>query len=131
MFSPFRNGILRRRDRSTKHRSASESDGRSTTPKEEAALASSPTLQEDYTYQGRNGSTEAATLDGDLVETRDSIYTSPSILEEDEDDPYSHAAMTRRAEEILANAKKRLTVRPGVAPSLARLLKQVRIWRAI
>ena len=104
----------------------------STTPKEGAALPSSPTLQEDYTYQGQNGSKEAVAQDCDHVETRDSIYTTPSILGEDEDDPYSHAAMTRRAEEILANAKKRLTVRPGVDPSLGkRLLTQVRTWRAI
>lgn len=33
-----------------------------------------------------------------------------AILEEDEDDPHSHAAMSRRAEHILANAKKRLLV---------------------
>lgn len=38
-----------------------------------------------------------------------------AILDEDEDDPHSHAAMSRRAEHILANAKKRLlvSVRPG------------------
>lgn len=33
-----------------------------------------------------------------------------AILDEDEDDPQSHAAMSRRAENILANAKKRLLV---------------------
>lgn len=33
-----------------------------------------------------------------------------AILDEDEDDPSSHAAMSRRAEHILANAKKRLLV---------------------
>lgn len=33
-----------------------------------------------------------------------------AILDEDEDDPHSHAAMSRRAELILANAKKRLLV---------------------
>ena len=33
-----------------------------------------------------------------------------AILEEDEDDPQSHAAMSKRAEQILANAKKRLLV---------------------
>lgn len=42
-----------------------------------------------------------------------------AILDEDEDDPHSHAAMSRRAELILANAKKRLlvSVRP-VPPRL-------------
>lgn len=34
-----------------------------------------------------------------------------SILDEDENDPSSHAAMSKRAEQILANAKKRLLVR--------------------
>ena len=33
-----------------------------------------------------------------------------AVLEEDENDPTSHAALSLRAEEILANAKKRLTV---------------------
>lgn len=33
-----------------------------------------------------------------------------TILDEDEDDPQSHAAMSKRAELILANAKKRLLV---------------------
>lgn len=33
------------------------------------------------------------------------------ILDEDENDPTSHAAMSKRAENILANAKKRLLVR--------------------
>ena len=55
----------------------------------------------------------------DLRETNeDSDSTMPfgrsnlarAVLEEDEDDPTSHAALSLRAEEILANAKKRLTV---------------------
>ncbi|KAL9138534.1 MAG: hypothetical protein Q9175_000269 [Cornicularia normoerica] len=113
MFGPFRNGILRRHDGSRKHKSGSGRDERRTTPEQEAALASSPTLQEDHNHDGQNGHAEAAAQDYDHVETRDSIYSPPPILDEDEDDPYSHAAMTRRAEEILANAKKRLTVSPG------------------
>ena len=40
----------------------------------------------------------------------DNTYKTPSILEEDEDDPNSHMGMSRRAEEILAIAKRRLTV---------------------
>ena len=35
-----------------------------------------------------------------------------AVLEEDEDDPTSHAALSLRAEEILANAKRRLIVCP-------------------
>lgn len=34
----------------------------------------------------------------------------PAIQDEDENDPNSHAAMSKRAEQILANAKKRLLV---------------------
>ena len=33
-----------------------------------------------------------------------------AVLDEDENDPLSHAALSVRAEEILANAKRRLTV---------------------
>ncbi|CAF9909574.1 hypothetical protein IMSHALPRED_008409 [Imshaugia aleurites] len=113
MFSPFKNGILRRHDGSTKRRSTAERDDGRTTPKEETALASSPTLQADYDYKAQNGHEVTAAQDSDHVETRNSVYSPPSILEEDEDDPHSHAAMTRRAEEILANAKKRLTVSAG------------------
>ena len=42
-----------------------------------------------------------------------------AVLEEDEDDPTSHAALSLRAEEILANAKKRLTVCPPSKVSVA------------
>lgn len=113
MFRPFKSGVLRRHEGSTKHRLGAEREDRTTTTKEEATLASSPTLQEDYNYKEQNGYTEAASQDDDHAETRDSIYSPPSILDEDENDPSSHAAMTRRAEEILANAKKRLTVSPS------------------
>lgn len=112
MFSPFRNGILRRHDGSPKHRSDSEKDDGRTTPKAETALPSSPTLRE-HENIGQNERAGAAMQVNDRVETSDSTYSPPSILDEDEDSPYSHAAMTRRAEEILANAKKRLTVSPG------------------
>ena len=110
MFSPFRNGILRRRDGSTKHRSLSEKGDSRTTSNEDVALVSSSPALEDYNHERQNDDTEPAAQDGDQVEIRDSIYSPPSVLDEDEDDPHSHAAMTRRAEEILANAKKRLTV---------------------
>ncbi|KAI9711609.1 MAG: hypothetical protein M1812_007131 [Candelaria pacifica] len=42
---------------------------------------------------------------GSLGHLREANGTSKEV---DEDDPYSHAAMSRRAEKILANAKKRL-----------------------
>lgn len=67
-------------------------------------VASSPTLEGGLQERIYTASTE-----GDF-DNGEGTYTTPGILEEDEDDPRSHAAMTRRAEEILANAKKRLTV---------------------
>lgn len=70
-------------------------------------FASSPTLYEDPSGFGRRIYTESTHGD---YENGEGTYSTPAILEEDENDPYSHAAMTRRAEEILASAKKRLTV---------------------
>ena len=111
MFSPFKNGILRRLDDPIKQPSGSDNGDRITT--KEAALPSSPTLQEHYENKRQIDPVEVAAQDRDHVETRESTYSPPSILDEDENDPHSHAAMTRRAEEILANAKKRLTVSLG------------------
>ena len=112
MFSPFKNGLLRRYDGFTKQKLNLEKDDRRTTPKEEVALQSSPIIQERHTSKGQIDNADTAAQNYDRVETSDSTYSPPSILDEDEDDPQSHAAMTRRAEEILANAKKRLTVSP-------------------
>jgi len=117
MYSPFRNGVLRRHNGSVTRRSNSESgDKRNAIEKnplpyqqgEEASLASSPTLHEDPGNFGQRIYTESTQGD---YENDEGTYSTPAILEEDENDPSSHAAMTRRAEEILANAKKRLTVR--------------------
>ncbi len=116
MYSPFRNGLLRRHDGSTRLRSSSENRDKrdqsrfSYQPENGDPLASSPILHEQYNDIEQKSYAETAMEDFDHVETRDSIYNTPSILDEDENDPYSHAAMTKRAEEILANAKKRLTV---------------------
>ena len=44
------------------------------------------------------------------VDVVDERRDARAILEEDEEDPTSHAALSIRAELILANAKKRLTV---------------------
>ena len=44
------------------------------------------------------------------MDLEDERKDARAILEEDEDDPTSHAALSIRAELILANAKKRLTV---------------------
>jgi len=87
-------------------------------PNGDVPFASSPTLHEDYNGIEQIGYADNAREDDELVETRNSTYNTPAILEEDENDPCSHAAMTRRAEEILANAKKRLTVSFCVGQSL-------------
>ena len=135
MYSPFRNGLLRRHDGSTRLRSSSENRDKrdqsrfSYQPENGDPLASSPILPEDY--DGAEQKSYAETEDYEHVETRDSIYNTPSILEEDENDPYSHAAMTKRAEEILANAKKRLTVSlDDVVEGGKLLLTSIRLWRA-
>ena len=114
MYSPFQNGVLRRHDGSTRLRSSSEKGSNrmvfennrlSYRQAIEVPFASSPTLEEDSRDRIYTES-----IKGDF-ENGEGTYTTPAILEEDEDDPRSHAAMTRRAEEILANAKRRLTVR--------------------
>ena len=121
MFSPFRNGVTRRQDGSTRLRSSSErgdsrialeDNGRSYRQGADVPFASSPTLEEDLGQRIYTESTQ-----GDF-ENGEGTYTTPAILEEDEDDPNSHAAMTRRAEEILANAKRRLTVSYSVTEKL-------------
>ena len=137
MYSPFRNGLLRRHDGSTRLRSSSENRDKrdqsrfSYQPENGDPLASSPILPEHYNGTEQKSYAETAMEDYGHVETRDSIYNTPSILEEDENDPYSHAAMTKRAEEILANAKKRLTVSlDDVIDVGNHLLTSVRLWRA-
>jgi len=114
MYSPFQNGVLRRHDGFTRLRSSSEKGSNrivfennrlSYRQAIEVPFASSPTLEEDSRDRIYTES-----IKGDF-ENGEGTYTTPAILEEDEDDPRSHAAMTRRAEEILANAKRRLTVR--------------------
>lgn len=96
----------------------------------EVPFASSPTLHEDPSGFGQRIYTDSTQGD---YENGEGTYSTPAILEEDENDPYSHAAMTRRAEEILANAKKRLTVsfRVGSRVSGATMLIPSRTWREI
>ena len=61
---------------------------------EETPYASSPTLQEDRNKAGFNNYMDKAREDYGHVDIRDSIYNTPSILDEDENNPTSHAAMT-------------------------------------
>ena len=115
--SPFRNGVLSRTDGPTRARSNSDrGNGRikyensrlSYRPSGQGPITSSPTLPDDLESPIMDRLAESPEQEDLPVHT---TYKTPSILDEDENDPESHAAMTRRAEEILANAKKRLTVR--------------------
>ena len=117
--SPFRNGVLSRNDGSTRARSNSDrGNGRiryensrlSYRPSGEGPITPFTASRLDYENGGMDRLAESLVQDDDLVHH---TYKTPSILEEDENDPESHAALTKRAEEILANAKKRLTVRLG------------------
>lgn len=114
--SPFRHGVLSRLDDPTRATSNSERENEkikyehallSYRPNLDVPIASSPTLEDEH---GRDAKSSKIKLSEDEVSTASADYNSPAILEEDENDPYSHAAMTVRAEEILANAKKRLLV---------------------
>ena len=116
--SPFQNGILRHHDGSMRLRSSFEKGGKRVATEQSRSyqvnghvvLDSSSMIREDHNGIERTSYAEDSIEEDDLTESRKNIYRTPSILDEDEDDPNSHAAMTRRAEEILANAKKRLTV---------------------
>ena len=117
--SPFRNGILTSRPGpGPRRRSNSErGDGRikyensrlSYKPSGDVVVSSSPaSSRREYNSPKRTIITEDESDEGEDVP--DNTYSTPAILEEDEDNPNSHMAMSKRAEEILAIAKKRLTV---------------------
>ena len=110
---PLHNGVLRNGDGAVRFRSSSEKGTNRSSTEDKPLdrhvsgipISSSPTFEEDTDPRIYTESTKGDFEDGE------GTYTTPAILEEDEEDPQSHAAMTRRAEEILANAKRRLTVR--------------------
>lgn len=124
--SPFRNGVLSRPGRPTRARSVTErekgGDGRIRyensrlsyrpvgTP--ETTITSSPTLKDQYSPNRviiiEDDEQSEAAVESNYAP--DNTYRTPSILIEDESNPNSHTAMSKRAEAILANAKKRLTV---------------------
>ena len=124
--SPFRNGVLSRPGGPTRARSVTErekgGDGRirfensrlsyrpAGTP--DRTVASFPTLKDQYSPNRviiiEDDEQSEAAVESNYAP--DNTYKTPSILEEDESNPNSHTAMSKRAEEILANAKKRLTV---------------------
>lgn len=132
--SPFRNGILTHPGVSTRTRSTSErGDGRikyensriSYKPREDV-IASSPTLGNDY--KPSKGWVTIRPDDGESDDTPDNTYTTPAVLEEDDEHPNSHMAMSKRAEEILANAKRRLNV--STTKSLFVEMRNELIWHA-
>ena len=123
--SPFRNGILSRPGAPTRARSISErGDGRikyensrlTYKPSGDVHVASSSPILHDDHASSKGRIVIAADDDYDHDDNDDgeiapnNTYQTPAILEEDEDNPNSHVAMSKRAEEILANAKLRLTV---------------------
>ena len=125
--SPFRNGILAQNEAQTRPKTSSDrgygrirvADTRlSYRPNGEGssnrlpAASQSPVAGEGFEEAGLERLSESPELGEHAAHE---IYKTPSILDEDENDPESHAAMTRRAEEILANAKKRLTVCGGLS----------------
>ena len=101
-------------------------------------LASSPTLQDDNDLRRRSDASlddfEIPHWEGLGPETIDD-FPSPvgSPFPEEEEGPLSHAALTKRAERILANAKTRLTVRRPYCCNLEThfLILDGRTWRAI
>ena len=122
--SPFRNGVLSHPGGPTRARSVTErekaADGRirfensrlSYRPITEQITVSPPSRTNDYSTKRviiieDDEQSEAPT---ERSRIPDNTYKTPSILDEDENNPNSHMAMSRRAEEILAIAKKRLTV---------------------
>ncbi|KAL6717943.1 hypothetical protein ACLMJK_004028 [Lecanora helva] len=114
--NPVQTGVLRHQDGRPRLRSSSERGSSriafensrlSFRQDAEEPIASSPTIHED---NGQRIYTESTKDD---FEDAEGTYTTPAILEEDENDPNSHAAMTRRAEAILASAKRRLTNMEG------------------
>ncbi len=123
--SPFRNGVLSHPGGPTRARSVTErekgADGRirfensrlSYRPITENVIVSPPSRTKDSSTNRviiiEDDEQSEAPTEKDYVPNN--TYKTPSILEEDEDNPNSHMAMSKRAEEILAIAKKRLTVK--------------------
>ena len=122
--SPFRNGVLSRPGGPTRARSVTDrekgSDGRirfensrlSYRPvgTSEKVIVSAPTPKNDYSPNRVIIIEDDEQSESNKDYAPDNTYKTPSILEEDDENPNSHMAMSKRAEEILANAKKRLTV---------------------
>ena len=113
--SPFRNGLLSHGDGQARARSNSdrgrikfENSKLSYVPNGDGFKGAAPNLREQQSGSSLDRLTESPEEVEDPIQD---MYRTPSVLDEDENDPDSHAAMTRRAEEILANAKKRLNVR--------------------
>ena len=74
-------------------------------PKSPYQNSEGPNLKSPYQAMDNPYQAEQASAEDD--DQQDTVRT---ILDEDENDPFSHTALSIRAEEILANAKQRLTV---------------------
>ena len=115
--SPFRNGVLATHDGSLARSNSDRQHGRikfensrlTFRPNGDASRHSPGSPLVDQSSPSSNAPPGSSEGD-DEIGPAHSTYKTPSILDEDENDPESHAAMTMRAEEILANAKKRLNV---------------------
>ena len=128
MHDPSPNSTLRHHDGSTRLRSSSERrnngivlENNRLSYQTDGAIpfASSPTLLDDPKDYQQRIYTESTQGD---YNNGEGTYSTPAILEEDENDPNSHAAMTKRAEEILAIAKKRLNVSTDVSDAVSMLI---------
>ena len=129
----FRNGDRSKTQKTPNMKATSPRDPDSGT-NGSSMLASSPTLHDSHALSGTQvAESEWSGFDGahggrdtpdeeiaDLKDVGPPTYAFPPLDNEkdgfsappdiEDDDPYSHAAMSIRAEQILANAKKRLTV---------------------
>ena len=119
--SPFRNGVLthggpsRARSISEKGNGRIQFENSRLTYKPnggstgDASPASSTKRRHEFPGPLQRVIIESDT-DEDDEKTPQTTYKTPAILEEDDENPNSHMAMSIRAEEILAIAKKRLMV---------------------
>ena len=119
--SPFRNGILTHGGPSRARSISDKGNGR--IQFENSRLTYKPTGAKNGDSASVSsvklgdegaGSARRVIIESDTDEEGETIspttYKTPAILEEDDENPNSHMAMSKRAEEILAIAKKRLMV---------------------
>ena len=122
--SPFRNGILTRQDSARAGTNGEKNNSRIKyensklvyRPNGHSSQNTSPILGNEVNEEDHSDANRLTETPEQEDFSAPVDYRTPSVLNEDENDPKSHAAMTRSAEETLANAKQQLTVR--ALPSL-------------